>query len=163
MDHLSVSVGDALERFNPVVTPDLVTIVFHPIIDAQDACSRKASIICKREYYEKMRSDSKDDELNPHEVNGDSANCWCGKEAVVLKNNGVAIPSWIVEIKVEKHGGFESDIEDEMTDVPKMKYHLAYEDECGQAFLRHDAVNRRMHPFDISRQGFFRKKSFFDA
>ena len=45
------------------------------------------------------------------------------------------IPSWIVEIKVEKHGGFESDIEDEMTDVPKMKYHLAYEDECGQLLV----------------------------
>jgi len=151
MDHLFVSVGDALERFHPVVSPGLVSVTFLPILDAHEAFSPKASIIRKREYYEKMRNDSKDDELNPHEVNGDAANCWCGKEAVVLKNNGVTIPSWIVEIKVEKHSGFESDIEDEMTDVPKMKYHLAYEDECGQAFLRHDAVNRRMHPFDISR------------
>ncbi|CBY35984.1 unnamed protein product [Oikopleura dioica] len=163
MDHLSLSVGDALERFNPVVTPGLVTVVFLPILNHQDAYSPKATIIRKREYYEKMRSDSKDDDINPHEINGDSSNCWCGKEAAVMKNNGVAIPSWIVEIKVNKHSGFESDIQDEMSDVPKMKYHLAFEDECGQAFLRHDAVNRRMHPFDISRHINDQTRSHYEA
>ncbi|CAG5090033.1 Oidioi.mRNA.OKI2018_I69.PAR.g12440.t1.cds [Oikopleura dioica] len=98
-----------------------------------------------------MKNDTKEDDFNPHEINGESSNCWCGKEAVVLQNNGEEIPNWIVEIEVVQHEGFETDIEDSMTDVPKMKYHLKYEDEEKQAFLRHDAVNRRMFPFDISR------------
>ena len=151
MDHLSVSVFDALERFNPVVRPGLVSVRFLPIISREEAVSAKASITSKRKDFHKMKNDTKEDDFNPHEINGESSNCWCGKEAVVLQNNGEEIPNWIVEIEVAQHEGFETDIEDSMTDVPKMKYHLKYEDEEKQAFLRHDAVNRRMFPFDISR------------
>lgn len=149
MDHLATSVENALDRFSPQVPEGIVNVTFVPVLSKQECVDPKSNIKSRKQNFKALRTSADDDQL--HELGSQLDKCWCHQTNERLRENDKPVPVWIVEIEIKKSSGFQTPLKDTMEDVPKVTYFLNYENEQRCAYLRLDAVTRKMYPFDISR------------